>query len=252
MLPNIRLAAFLFATAMTLVPTAAHAQWRYPPYPSYRYGGAESNLRFDIKPKSVAKTASVYVDGYLAGQVDDFDGAFQRLHVASGQHEIVVFLEGYRSIRQRLYLSPNASRKIEGTLERLSPGEPPEPPPVPSERPEPPDGYGGPPERPPVGRRAPPPQLPPPPDRSTDRPASQGTSRFGTLSIQVQPAGADVVIDGERWAGPSSSDERLIVQVPEGHHRVEVRKVGYEGFLIDVDVRRGDTEPLNISLAKTR
>ena len=39
-------------------------------------------------------------------------------------HEIVVYLDGYRSLRQRLYVSPNSTRKIEGTLEKLAAGEP--------------------------------------------------------------------------------------------------------------------------------
>ena len=41
-------------------------------------------MRFDVKPND----ASVYVDGYYAGVVDDFDGAFQRLRTAPGGHEI--------------------------------------------------------------------------------------------------------------------------------------------------------------------
>jgi hypothetical protein len=73
----------------------------------------------------------------------------------------------------------------------------------------------------------------------------------GTLSIRVQPAGAEILIDGERWDGPSG-DERLIVQVGEGRHRVEVRKEGYEPFTTEIDVRRGGTAPVNVSLARRR
>jgi hypothetical protein len=88
-------------------------------------------------------------------------------------------------------------------------------------------------------------RQPPPPDQTQP-------SRFGTLSIRVQPPGADVLIDGERWTGPSTDDERLVVQVVEGRHRIEVRRDGYEPFDTEVDVRRGTTESLNVSLTRER
>jgi hypothetical protein len=238
------------AGAIVGLPGTARAQEHYSPSPA-QFGFADSSLKFDIKPRGVARTASVYVDGYLAGLVDDYDGAFQRLHLPSGQHQIVVYLDGYRSIEQRLYLSPNSTRKIEGTLERLSPGEPSAPPPVPSERAEPRDTYRRPPSREPIPRRGPVPSRPSPPPAERGR-TPQSSSRFGSLSIQVQPSGADVFIDGERWEGPSSRDERLIIQVPEGPHHVEVRREGYEDFQIDVEVRRGETAPINVSLARAR
>jgi hypothetical protein len=113
------------------MPAVAGAQFRYPPvqYP-YRYAAPESDLRILVKPKD----ASVYVDGYFAGKVDEFDGALQRLHVEPGQHDIIIYLEGYRSLKQHLYLSSRGTRKIEGTMERLGPGEAAEAPPAPVDR----------------------------------------------------------------------------------------------------------------------
>jgi PEGA domain-containing protein len=251
--PPLRLTAFVFAIA-TMAPSAAHAQYRYPPlypypYPAYRYGYGEADLRVKVKPKD----ASVYVDGYFAGKVEDYDGAFERLHVEPGQHEIVVYLDGFRSLRQRLYLSPNRTRTIEGTLERLAPGDPPEPLPQPIVQPDRQDPGAG---RPPIaGRRQPPPLPPPPPppgDRGREQPAPQGNSRNGTIALRVQPSGATVFVDGERWEGPKNADERLIIQVSEGRHRVEVERDGYERFVTEIDVRRSDTAPLNVSLTRTR
>jgi hypothetical protein len=97
--------------------------------------GPEAELKIKVEPEE-AKNASVFVDGYFAGTVDEFDGAFQRLRVLPGQHEIVVYLEGYRSIKERLYLGPSMSRKLERTMEKLGPGEPNEPKPEPIEPPE--------------------------------------------------------------------------------------------------------------------
>jgi PEGA domain len=72
-------------------------------------------------------------------------------------------------------------------------------------------------------------------------------STFGTLVIRVQPTGADILIDGDRWSGPEG-DDRLLVQVSEGMHHIEVRKTGYLPFTADVPIRRGETTPLNVSL----
>ena len=119
--------------------SSVFAQLRYPgpygppyPYGPYRYV-QEAELKLEIMPKE----AEVYVDGYFAGVVDDFDGAFQRLRVVPGQHEIVVYREGYRSIREKLYLGPSSSRKLERSLEKLGPGEPNEAKPEPIDPPEP-------------------------------------------------------------------------------------------------------------------
>jgi hypothetical protein len=233
--------------AALFVPASAQAQFRYPPiYSPYRYLPPESDLRFNVKPKE----AEVYVDGYFAGKVEDFDGAFQRLHIAPGQHDIIVFMDGYHSLKQKLYLSPNSTRKIEGTLEKLNPGEPSDtaPQPLPETR-RPDDQYDRvPPPGAPGTRRLPPPPPRDRPDRTLPSPSSQS----GTLSIRVQPSGATVFIDGERWTGPTGNDERLIVQVPEGRHRVEVERDGYARFVTDVDVRRMETAPINVSLTRTR
>ncbi len=107
-----------------------------PPQYAYPYLGLESHVRLAFTPRE----ATVYVDGYFAGRVDDYDGTFQRLHVEAGPHEIVIYLKGYRSTSEKLYLSPNATRKLSGKLEPLGPGEPDEPLPVPlSPPPAPPD-----------------------------------------------------------------------------------------------------------------
>ena len=251
-----RAAVVVLTLAAVVSPTAARAQLRYPPtypYPASRYGFAEADLRIKVKPKD----ASVYVDGYFAGKVEDYDGAFERLHVEPGQHEITVYLDGYRSLRQRLYLSPNSTRTIDGVLEKLLPGDPAEPLPQPAVQPDRQDPGAG---RPPIvgGAQRRPPQPPPnaggrpQPNASGRQPPSPNASRFGTIAVQVQPAGTTVFIDGEKWDGPKDADERLIIQVPAGHHRVEVERDGYERFVTEIDVRGSDTTPVNVSLTRSR
>ena len=233
----------------------ARAQIRYPaPYPGpygYRYAGPESHLRLAVTPHE----AMVYVDGYLAGAVDDFDGAFQRLHVTPGEHELAFYLQGYRTIRQRLYLSPNATRKISETMEKLAAGETAEPPPepAPQELPPPPDPNRMPPRREPFPRGGGPlPPRPPAPPEAPAPPAPSENVRGGSIVLRAQPAGTDVMIDGEHWDGPASGNDRLVIQVSEGRHRIEVTRDGYVSFSTDVDVRRGESLPVNVSLARQR
>ena len=241
-------------------------QYPYPyPYPIRPYGYGyrayepEASVRLEVKPKD----AEVYVDGYYAGVVDDFDGAFQRLHVEPGEHEIELWLDGYRTVRQKVYLARDKTFRVKYDMERLGAGQAPEPKPQPLEPPEAgtqtrrerqpmqPMGRG------PVTRRMPPPPQEPPDDprgpaaprRGPDGPprSGQGNAAYGTLAIKVQPGDAEVSIDGEPWRGPGGQD-RLTVEVAEGSHTVEIRKSGFRTYVTQIDVRRGQTTPLNVSL----
>src|SRR5262245_52206688 len=52
-------------------------------YPYYWAYDNSSSARLQVTPRN----AQVYVDGYFAGVVDDFDGTFQRLNIDAGEHE---------------------------------------------------------------------------------------------------------------------------------------------------------------------
>jgi hypothetical protein len=224
-------------------------------YPYYRYWDRgyyddSAEMRLEVKPKE----AQVYVDGYYAGVVDDFDGVFQRLHVRPGDHELVLYLKGYHAVTQSLHLGVGQDSRIKCALVPLAAGEANEPPPQPAARtvePATPDHPAEPrrpgaPQRPYEPMRPAEPRRPAPPPSANEPAAEQGQG-FGSLVIRVQPAGADVLIDGERWQGPEGS-ERLVIQVSEGSHRVEVRKEGYVPFSTTVRVRGGETAPVNVSL----
>jgi len=215
--------------------------WWYPPYGygyPYMWGAFGANLRIQVQPKN----AEVYVDGHLAGIVDQFDGMFQDLLVEPGGREITIYLDGYKSIVQRLYLSAGSSYKVKGAMEKLAPGVPTDPRPVPA------------PEPLPVQHQhqyhAPPPAAPPANARpvDADSPPAAG-SRFGQVAIRVQPSDAEVAIDGEPWKGPPGAD-RLVVHLPAGTHRVEVRKEGFDPFVTAIEVRQGEVTVVNVSLAK--
>jgi hypothetical protein len=211
----------------------------YAWYPRYLYGGrydGSASLRVQVEPKQT----EVFIDGYFAGTVDDFDGFFQRLHLEPGEHDVELHLPGHRNVKQKIYLQPGGTFRVRHTMEPLGAGEAPAQRPVPQP--------GAPPQRggyDAFGRRdrSERPERPEPPERS------EASRDFGTLAIRVQPEEAEVVIDGEVWEGPATG-ERLIVQLPEGEHRVEVRREGFSSYGSTVRVRRGETTTLNISLVR--
>ncbi len=201
----------------------------YPyPYPYYGAGYASGSVRLQVKPEQT----EVYVDGYPAGVVDSYDGLFQRLRLPPGEHEIVLYLDGYESVRERLYLIAGEAYKIDYEMVPLAEGIP-QPP-----RPEPPE---------PVE-----PQVPSAYQRVAEEPPAErlfAADQFGTLAVRVQPADAQVLIDDELWQGFEGYD-RLVVEIGAGVHDVEVRRDGYRTYRTEVDVREGDTTMLNVSLPR--
>jgi hypothetical protein len=198
----------------------------WPPYygfyPAYDYAS-------EVRVLATPREAEVYVDGYLVGTVDDFDGWSQRLRLQPGEHEIELYLEGYRSVRQKTLFRPGETYKIRAVLERADPGEAPaaRPLPIPGAAPATgPDPYPG-------GATNP---LPP-----------AGAHGFGTLAIRVQPGDATVLVDGERWDRPAG-EVRLTLELSAGSHQVEVRKDGYTTYTATVQIRSGEVTPLNVSL----
>jgi hypothetical protein len=84
--------------------------------------------------------------------------------------------------------------------------------------------------------------------RSAPQPATGEQGAFGTLSLQVNPAEAVILIDGEAWERPQGQN-RFSIDLLEGPHRVEVREQGYGPYARTVDVRGGAAITLNVSLS---
>jgi hypothetical protein len=194
----------------------------------------------------------VFVDGYYAGTVDDFDGTFQRLHVEPGDHDLELFLPGHRSYQQKVYLQPGKTFNVRHEMEQLKPGE------AEPVRPEGKPRPSGPPRssqrQPPVDPRDRDPGDP----RDRDPGANPGQnperaprSEFGSLALRVQPGDANITIDGEPWEN-SGQNERLIVQLGPGVHHVQIRKDGYRTYMTDVTVRPGETTTLNVAMTPNK
>jgi hypothetical protein len=199
----------------------------YGPYygPFYPYPGpfagqlpyGTSALRTRVKPVET----EVYVNGYYAGIVDDFDGVFQRLYLAAGRNDLELHLNGYRSYRQKVYANPGDTLEITHAMQPLGPGERSEPAPSP---------------------QAPPREWTDAPTPAGDRPASP----FGILAIRVEPADAQVFLDEDAWAMGARAE--LVIHEDAGWHRLEVRKEGYQTFRTEVELSEGVTTRLNVTL----
>ena len=212
------------------------------PYPYFPVYDDRAQVRLLVTPKE----AAVYVDGYYAGIVGDFNGIFHSLPLSPGAHQLTLFIDGYRTVNQNLYLTRNKSYKVRYTMQPVTAGEQAEPPPSAPPVPPPPSGTAYLPHTPLAG--VPPLPLPTTPSEATAAPPATIASGFGTLALRVQPSDAEVSIDGEKWTA-SQPGERLVVQVGEGRHHIEIQKSGYRPYSSDVVVNPGETATLNVSLS---
>ena len=69
-------------------------------------------LRVEVKPNS----GDVYVDGYYAGRVDDYDGVFQSLKLEAGAHHIQVTAPGYAPLDFDVRIDPGRKVTYRGSM----------------------------------------------------------------------------------------------------------------------------------------
>jgi hypothetical protein len=205
-------------------PRGAYPPWYYPVYDHHA----------EVRVACTPRAAAVYVDGFYAGLVDDFDGAFQRLALPAGGHRIALYLDGYVTEEFSIYLRPRSTFTLRHTMLRVPPGGMSDRPVLSSPVPPPPDGTYA------------PPRGTPPAIQSPAPPSAAGEP--GTIELRVQPAAATVTIDGAAWL--SSDPGLFVVELPAGRHHVEVSAPGYRTFTTDIDVPAGDTAPINVSLVR--
>jgi hypothetical protein len=206
--------------------------WGYPGYGGgavYYSGGSGSSregasLRVLVDPAE----ARVYVDGYYAGVVDDFDGLLQRLHLSPGRHDVTLKLEGYKTHRLRVYVGPDATLKLHHEMQKGT-GESFE------------DLTGGAPlpERETRRERE--------DDEDDDLPAAgnEPSGEFGKLELTVEPEDASVYVDGAfRGTGREAASLRLA----PGRHRIEVVRPGFRTAENDIEVPAGETTRIRVIL----
>jgi len=99
--------------------------WYPPSYgTNYGYGGGyfansffQGELRLSVTPRS----SDVYVDGYFAGHVDEFDGVFQALKLEEGPHHIQITAPGYLPLDFDVRIEPDRKITYRGALQPFRP-----------------------------------------------------------------------------------------------------------------------------------
>jgi hypothetical protein len=83
---------------------------------SYYYGSNWDydlgKLRLDIDQRD----AEVYIDGYYAGVVDDFDGRLQGLRLEAGNYSVEVGLPGFVPLQFDVHVQPGRTTTYRGSL----------------------------------------------------------------------------------------------------------------------------------------
>jgi hypothetical protein len=179
----------------------------------------EGAIRLKVKPVDT----EVYVNGYYAGIVDDFDGVLQRLYVPRGEHEITLRLRGYESHTLPVRVRSGQTIDVAYQMHRLPAGRP--------------DSL------PPARRPVP---------REWSEAPSDGelsASPYGILALRTDPSDAQLVVDGEAWT-PVVGQAEFVIHLMAGWHRIEVRREGYEPFSTRVELSEGQTVRLEASLRR--
>ncbi len=141
-LSTLALTAALVAVAFVSLPSEALAQYGhhyghgygygygyghgyyggYGGYGSYGYGAYSNygDVRIEVGPKYLRDEAQVYVNEAHVGDVDDFDGFFQRLTLTPGEWDIEIRLEGYQTLKKRIFVRRGSTYKIRGSLRPIA------------------------------------------------------------------------------------------------------------------------------------
>ena len=109
---------YFYYDPYTWYPPSYYGSYYGSGYGGGYYGGYDNGyydigeVRLDVSPKF----ADVYVDGYYAGRVDDFDGIFQALKLESGAHHIQIVAPGYAPLDFDVRVDPGQKITYRGVL----------------------------------------------------------------------------------------------------------------------------------------
>ena len=84
----------------------------YPYGYGYRGGYDVGRLRLQVQPRD----AEVFIDGYYAGQVDDFDGRLQGLTLETGGYSVEIRKPGWETLTFDVRVTPGRTTNYKGEL----------------------------------------------------------------------------------------------------------------------------------------
>jgi hypothetical protein len=97
-------------------PVGSYSGYGFAPDP-FDGLGPTGSIRLNVEPR----LGDVYVDGYFAGIVDDFDGHFQHLDLTAGPHHIEISAPGYETLVVDVTIQPHHKVEYRGALPRSVP-----------------------------------------------------------------------------------------------------------------------------------
>lgn len=231
------------------------------PYRSQYYGYGE--IRTEIKPDE----ARVYLDGDYVGVADDFNSWYQRLNIEPGKHRLVFRAQGYQPYAVTMRILPGRDYHIK---QQLQPGNDA----IPDSEMRLQDSerdhqYSS------RDRNRDYDQRYSPRDRDRDYDSNrrdegqynrdeerydsdrdrgeyeQDTRGKTMMTFQVEPKDATIYIDGDYYGtADAQNNNEIQVLLPDGTHRVEVVRPGYETFSKDIVVNDRATRSITIQLEK--
>ena len=99
--------------------------YAYGGYPAYGYGGPYpgygAHLSGGVRLAVAERDAEVYVDGYYAGVVNDFDGAMQRVELEPGPHHIEIRANDVEPASFDVNVEPGRTITYRASLRRSQP-----------------------------------------------------------------------------------------------------------------------------------
>ncbi len=122
---TLALMAALVAVAVVSLPSEAlaqHGHYYGHGYGGYGYGAYHFNygaVRIEVSPKYLRDEAQVYVNEAHVGDVDDFDGFFKSLSLTPGEYDIEIKLDGYQTLKQRIFVRRGSTYKIRESLKPI-------------------------------------------------------------------------------------------------------------------------------------
>jgi len=109
---------YFYYAPWTWAPYSAYGNYGYgAAYPAYvgGFGFDVGSVRLKVKPRD----AEVWVDGYYAGSVDDFDGVLQALKLDAGGYHIEIRKAGYQTLTFDVRVQPQRTITFRGDMKAV-------------------------------------------------------------------------------------------------------------------------------------